>query len=127
MCIQCYAIRDAHIDIIAWLSKWISYSKPSLVCDFQEIYRHLIDDFVIEFSRKLRKRNFRTKTADFSSKKKGKREYLDDVTTKELIHSLNMYFKKEVDHLLEEVREWDEQVLKDPSAKSKRRAARLPW
>ena len=31
----------------------VQYSKPSLVCDFQELYRYLIDDFLIERCQKL--------------------------------------------------------------------------
>ena len=32
--------------------------KPSLVCDFQELYRYLIDDFLIDRCQKLHKNDF---------------------------------------------------------------------
>lgn len=91
------ALVNAKLEPFLGFLHSLEYSKPSLVCDFQELYRYLIDDFVIEFCRTLRKRDFRMKTADFSSKKKGKREYLDDMKTKELVQSLNMYFKRKIE------------------------------
>jgi len=36
----------------------LQFGKPSLVCDFQELYRFLIDDFVIQFSQTLKKKDF---------------------------------------------------------------------
>ena len=75
----------------------LEYSKPSLVCDFQELYCYLIDDFVIGYCRKLRKRDFRLKTENFSSKRKGEREYLNDLKTRDLIKKLNLYFKTKVE------------------------------
>lgn len=47
--------------------------KPSLICDFQELYRYLIDDFVIQYCRKLSKGDFTVKSEDFSTRRKGKR------------------------------------------------------
>ena len=32
----------------------VQYGKPSLVCDLQELYRSLMDDFVVGFSRARR-------------------------------------------------------------------------
>jgi hypothetical protein len=42
----------------------MQHGKPSLVCDVQGLYRHLIDDFLILCSQGLRKNDFvvRTKT-----------------------------------------------------------------
>ena len=36
----------------------VQFGKPSLVCDFQELYRYMIDDFLIERCHKLRKKDF---------------------------------------------------------------------
>lgn len=69
--------------------------KPSLICDFQELYRYLVDDFVIEYCRKLR-RVVTIKNEDFSTKRKGKREYLDDSRTQDLVKELNQLFQREV-------------------------------
>jgi CRISPR-associated endonuclease Cas1 len=67
------------------------FGKPSLVCDFQELFRYLVDDFVIRYCQKLTKRDFVFKT-EKSSNKKGKREYLADVKTDRFTSELNNYF-----------------------------------
>ena len=69
------------------------FGKPSLVCDFQELYRYLIDDFVMHYCKNLVKRNFMFKAEKMSTKKKGKREYLNDVETKDFTEKLNDYFE----------------------------------
>jgi CRISPR-associated protein Cas1 len=69
------------------------FGKPSLVCDFQELYRYLIDDFVIQYCQDLAKRDFTFKTEKMSAQKKGKREYLNDVETKDFTAKLNEYFE----------------------------------
>jgi len=70
--------------------------KPSLICDFQELYRHLIDDFVIQYCGDLGKEDFGLKTEDFSKWRKGKREYLNDSQTQELVKGLSQYFQSKV-------------------------------
>jgi len=42
--------------------------KQSLVCDFEELYRYLIDDFVIQYCQRLRKRDFTVKPESLSKK-----------------------------------------------------------
>jgi CRISPR-associated protein Cas1 len=69
------------------------FGKPSLVCDFQELYRYLIDDFVIRYCQKRSKRDFKFKTERMSTQKKGKREYLNDVETKDFAKKLNNHFE----------------------------------
>jgi len=56
----------------------VSMGNPSLVSDFQDLYRYLIDDFLIAYCRRLRKKDFIMKQETFSKKRKGKREYLTD-------------------------------------------------
>jgi CRISPR-associated protein Cas1 len=75
----------------------IAKGKPSLVCDFQELYRYLVDDFVIQYCRGLRKDDFVTKFEEFSKNRKGKREYLNDIQTHDLTSSLNRYFQSKTD------------------------------
>jgi CRISPR-associated protein Cas1 len=70
--------------------------KPSLMCDFQELYRYLVDDFVIQYCRNLRNQDFKIKNEDFSTHRKGKREYLNDSKTRDLVNGLNQYFQREV-------------------------------
>jgi len=69
------------------------FSKPSLVCDFMEIYRYIIDDFVISFCFDLSKKDFITKNEVMSRGKVGKREYLNDAETKKFNAKLNDYFE----------------------------------
>lgn len=69
------------------------FGKPSLVCDFQELYRYLIDNFIIQYCESLTKRDFTFKTEKMSAQKKGKREYLNDVETKDFTVKLNDYFE----------------------------------
>jgi CRISPR-associated protein Cas1 len=54
----------------------VQYGKPSLVCDFQEIYRHLIDDYLIERCQKLRKKGFVLVTDFMMHLRMGKRIHL---------------------------------------------------
>jgi CRISPR/Cas system-associated endonuclease Cas1 len=49
--------------------------KLSLVCDFQELYRYLIDDFLIQYCQRICKKDFTVKTENANRKRKGKREY----------------------------------------------------
>jgi len=75
----------------------ITRGKPSLICDFQELYRYFVEDFVIQFCRNLQKKDFVMKTEDFSAKRKGKREYLNNSLTHGLVKSLNEYFQIKVE------------------------------
>ncbi len=71
----------------------MQHGKPSLVCDFQEIYRYLIDDFVIQYCQDLSRKDFKTKTEILTKNKWGKREYLNDLETKDFMDKLNDYFE----------------------------------
>jgi CRISPR-associated protein Cas1 len=51
----------------------IAEGKPSLICDFVELHRYLVDDFVIQYCRRLQKENSIMKNEDFSTNRKGKR------------------------------------------------------
>ena len=73
------------------------FGKPSLVCDFQELYRYLVDGLVIQYCQNLSKRDFTFKTERMAAQKKGKREYLSDVGTKDFTAKLNEYFESVVE------------------------------
>ena len=75
----------------------MQYSKPSLVCDLQELYRYLVDDFVINFCQGLNERDFTVKSEVVSRKRKGKREYLNDAETRRMMGELERYFELKVD------------------------------
>lgn len=61
------------------------FGKPSLVCDFMEIYRFMIDNFLIQYYKGLKTKDFVMKYDLLSRHKIGKREYLNDLDTRELM------------------------------------------
>ncbi len=62
-----------------------------------ELYRFLIDDFLIQHFRKVSENHFVTKKEAMTRKKVGKREYLNDLDSKKLMHGLNKLFESEVE------------------------------
>jgi CRISPR-associated protein Cas1 len=74
-----------------------AWGKPSLVCDFMELYRYLVEDFLIQNSENLRKKDFILKTEDYSKNKVGQREYLNDFKTSDLARSLSSYLESLVE------------------------------
>jgi CRISPR-associated protein Cas1 len=72
------------------------FGKPSLVCDFQELYRYLIDDFLIERCKKLHKNDFVVVTDFMMRLKMGKRIHLCEYETNSLADGLNGLFECEV-------------------------------
>jgi CRISP-associated protein Cas1 len=71
--------------------------KPSLICDFMELYRYLVDDFVVQYCRRLGEHHFIMKTEDYSSKRRSKREYLNDSETNDFLKALDRYFQNKVE------------------------------
>ena len=75
----------------------MQFGKPSLVCDFQELYRYLVDDFVIQYCQQLKKKDFTVKSESVSRKRKGKREYLNGVKTRVMMKQLQTLFESVVE------------------------------
>lgn len=73
------------------------FGKPSLVCDFMELYRYLVEDFLIEHSGNLRKKDFVIRHENFSKNRIGQREYLNNSNTNDLTSCLYYYFESTVD------------------------------
>ena len=84
-------------------------AKLSLVCDFQELYRYLIDDFLINYCQRISKKDFKMKTESASHGKKSKREYLTDSETKTLLDELNRFFETKVE--VKRIRNGEHQTL----------------
>lgn len=74
-----------------------AFGKPSLVCDFQELYRCLIDDFLIQYCQSLRVKDFAVKAERLSKMRRGKREYLSEPKTTDLMKRLSVYFESKVE------------------------------
>jgi hypothetical protein len=62
-----------------------------------EPYRCLIDDFVIQYCQSLKKKDFAMKHEDYSSNRKGEREYLNKGLAKDMMRKLNGFFESIVD------------------------------
>jgi len=62
-----------------------------------ELYRYLIDNFIIEFSQTLKPKDFIVKTEWYSTNKLGKRQVLNSEKTRELTQSLNQFFETRVE------------------------------
>jgi CRISPR-associated protein Cas1 len=94
---KCYqALIKTHLEPFLGFVHALQYSKPSLVLDFQEIYRYLVDDFVVCYAQNLKPRDFISKKA-FLKDKIGKRLYLNNVKTKSFVCGLHDYFRCKVD------------------------------
>lgn len=83
--------------------------KLSLICGFQELYRYLIDDFLIQYCQTINKKDFVTKTENATRKKKGKREYLNNLETDVLLRELNHFFEVKVE--VKRIRNGEHQTL----------------
>ena len=75
----------------------VQYGKSSLVCDLQELYRYLMDDFVVDFCQGLSPKDFVSKEESVSRSRKGKRQYLKDSLTRRMMGELDEYFLSRVE------------------------------
>lgn len=75
----------------------VQHGKPSLVCDFQELYRYLIDDYLIERCHNLRKKDFVLVTDFMMHLKMGKKIHLCEFETDSLAEGVNGLFDGTVD------------------------------
>jgi len=73
------------------------FERPSLTCDFVELYRFLVEDFLIQQSREYCMRDFTFKTERVQGKRMAKRQYLNNTKTHELMNNLNQLFEEKVE------------------------------
>jgi len=57
----------------------------------------MVDDFVLDYVQGLKPSDFTTKTVETSKSRKGKREYLNDAKTREMLTKLNEYFDNKIE------------------------------
>ena len=62
-----------------------------------ELYRFLMDDFLIQYCQKLGKADFKTRFEDYSPNRKAKREYLNRSLSTDLTRKLSGYFERKVE------------------------------
>lgn len=70
------AILQSHLEPSLGFLHSFAYTKPSLVLDFMEIYRYLVDDLIIGFCKDIQAKDFVFKTEKHGTKQ-GKRQYLN--------------------------------------------------
>jgi CRISPR-associated protein Cas1 len=90
------ALLRSHLEPYLGYLHSMQHGKPSLVCDFMEIYRYLMDDFIISFCKDAKVKDFIFKTEQHSNKK-GKRQYLNNNLTKEFTKKLDLFFQSTVE------------------------------
>jgi len=83
--------------------------KLSLVCNFQELYRYLIDDFLIQYCQRINQKDFITKIENANRKRKGKRKYINNSETRELLKELNDFFEFKVE--IKRIRNGEHQTI----------------
>ncbi|MDI6819694.1 MAG: CRISPR-associated endonuclease Cas1 [Candidatus Hodarchaeaceae archaeon] len=67
----------------------IQFAKPSLVCDIQEIFRGMIDKFLIGYAQKLNQDSF---------ERKGERMFLKRKESYKLIKAINKLLDRRIEH-----------------------------
>ena len=90
------ALLRSHLEPYLGYLHSMQHGKPSLVCDFMEIYRYLMDDFIISFCKETKAKDFIFKTEQHSDKK-GKRQYLNNNLTKGFTKKLDLFFQSTVE------------------------------
>jgi len=91
------AVIKANLEPYLGFLHSVQYGKPSLVCDLQELYRHLMDDFMIGYSQGLNTKDFISKAESVSRSRKGKRQYLKDSLTRRMMRELDEFFQSRVE------------------------------
>ena len=87
------AIQGAKLEPYLGFIHSEQHGKSSLVCDFMELYRYLVDDSVIEFCQGLKPKDFMMKGERTTRKRWSKREYLKGSKTRELERGLDKLFE----------------------------------
>jgi len=83
------SVMYAHLDPYLGYLHSIQFAKPSLVCDIQEIFRGLIDEFLIDYGQRLNENSFENK---------GERMFLKQKESYKMIKAINKLFDKRIKH-----------------------------
>lgn len=87
----------AHLEPYLGFVHVMELGKPSLVCNLEELYRHRIDEYVLDYVQDLTPKDFIAKTENAGLSRKGKRVYLNDKKTKEFMVGVKGLFKSKVE------------------------------
>lgn len=94
----CRALMKAHLETHLGFLHCLTMTctgRVNLAYDWEELYRFLVDDFLIDYCQTLKPKDFITKTEKWQGKT-GKRVYLNDSLTRDLTHKLQDYFSCKV-------------------------------
>ena len=83
------AVMYAPLDPYMGYLHSIQFAKPSLVCDIQEVFRGLIDEFLIEYGQKLNENDF---------EREGERMFLKRKESYKMIKAINKLFDSRIKH-----------------------------
>jgi CRISPR-associated protein Cas1 len=86
------ALLKAHLEPFLGFLHSLQHGKPSLVCDFLEIYRFLVDDTIISFCQDVSSKDFVFKK-ERRSKRLGRRQYLSKQMEKAFTKRLDGLFQ----------------------------------
>jgi CRISPR-associated endonuclease Cas1 len=91
---KCYsALIKSKVEPYLGFLHSLQFGKPSLVCDFQELYRPLMDDFVIQFGMSLKMRDFKKFYVIEHGLRKYPRLYLNHEQNIKFRNAIYDYFK----------------------------------
>lgn len=90
------ALLKAHLEPFLGFLHSLQHGKPSLVCDFMEIYRYLIDDLIISFCKDVSSKDFVFKK-ERRSNRQGKRQYLNKKMERAFTKKLDALFQSFVE------------------------------
>jgi CRISPR-associated protein Cas1 len=90
------ALLKAHLEPFLGFLHSMQHGKPSLVCDFMEIYRYLIDDLIISFCKDVSSKDFVFKK-EKRSNRLGKRQYLNKKMERAFTQKLDALFQSIVE------------------------------
>ena len=93
--VYCALIHSKLEPFLGYLHR-ISEYHPTLVSDFIELFRCYVDDFLIQYSKKLKKKDFEKHYSKGHYEKKTPRIFLNHSNTNSLIESLTKYFETTV-------------------------------
>ena len=67
------ALLKAHLEPYLGYLHEIAFGRPSLICDFMELYRYLMDDFILDYARNLKPSDFKLERRNFLQQSKRKK------------------------------------------------------
>lgn len=91
------ALENAKLEPFLGYLHTLGPGKPSLVCDFEELYRHLIDDYVIIYAKSLCQEDFVLKTKMTERQGKYTRQFLCEQKTRDFRRRLEGSFHMDVE------------------------------